>query len=311
MNQVGIVIVTYNSVAEIGSCLDAAAATGAKIVVVDNASADGTADEVERRGIAVIRNAENRGFAAAVNQGIRILPMPCVLLLNPDAQILSGLEHLAAQCMLPGVGAAGGRTLGADGLPQAGWMARRLPNPASLCFEILGINRVWPGNPVNWRFRCLDLDLTAMTPSEVEQPAGAFLMVRREAWERLGGFDERFHPLWFEDVDFCRRMKDAGWRLFHVPAATAAHSGAHSIRKMPLGIREIYWYGSLLRYTDLHFSRIGRVAVCCSVVAGSVIRAVGRLLKHGSMRDAAVYWKIIELAARRILPGINGLEGLS
>ncbi len=175
-------------------------------------------------------------------------------------------------------------------------MARRLPTPAALCLEVLGINRIWPHNPVNWRFRCCGVDLTTMEPVEIEQPAGAFLMIRRDAWERLGGFDESFYPLWFEDVDFCCRLKESGLKLFHVPTATATHLGAHSIRKLPLGLREIYWYGSLLRYASKHFTPFARRLVCSSVMARSVIRAVGRLFHCGGWNDVAIYWKIMGVA---------------
>lgn len=301
MSDIGIVIVTYNSGDEIGPCLDAAAGAGAEIVVVDNASSDETLAEVERRGVRFVRNPANLGFAAAVNQGFRALTAKYMVLLNPDAELRSGLEDLRCQCDLPGVAAAGGRTVGPDGQLQAGWMARRLPTPTALCFEVLGINRLWPHNPVNWRFRCYDLSLTETMPVEIEQPAGAFLMVRRDAWERLGGFDEGFYPLWFEDVDFCRRLKDAGLRLFHVPSAVVAHAGAHSIRKLPLGLREIYWYGSLLRYASKHYAPFARRMVCSSVVAGSVIRAVGRLFHWGGWNDIAIYWKIIGVARRHFL----------
>jgi GT2 family glycosyltransferase len=295
-NDIGIVVVTYNSGDEIGPCLDAALATGAEIVVVDNASADITAAEVERRGIRLIRNSSNLGFAAAVNQGFRALAAKYVVLLNPDANVQSGLDVLRRQCDEPNVGAAGGRTIGPDGNLQAGWMFRRLPTPAALCFEVLGINRLWPRNPVNWRFRCYDIDLQSMTPVEIEQPAGAFMMIRRDAWERLGGFDEAFYPLWFEDVDFCCRLKRAGLRLFHVPSAVAAHFGAHSIRKLPLGLREFYWYGSLLRYASKYFNPFARRMVCSSVVAGSIIRAVGKLYHSGGWNEVAIYWKIIGVA---------------
>ena len=79
MSDIGIIIVTYNSSAEIGACLDAALATGAETVVVDNASQDGTVAEVARRGVRLIANSENRGFAAAVNQGFGVLNSPCLL----------------------------------------------------------------------------------------------------------------------------------------------------------------------------------------------------------------------------------------
>jgi GT2 family glycosyltransferase len=87
MSDIGIIIVTYNSAGEIGACLDAALASGAETVVVDNASQDGTIAEVARRGVRLIANSENRGFAGAVNQGFAALNSPYVLLLNPDAVI--------------------------------------------------------------------------------------------------------------------------------------------------------------------------------------------------------------------------------
>ena len=96
MRDVGIVVVTYNSQREIGPCLDAALATGAEVVVVDNASQDGTVAEAGRRHVSVLANPRNRGFAAAVNQGFAVLNTPYVLLLNPDAVILGGLDQLRA-----------------------------------------------------------------------------------------------------------------------------------------------------------------------------------------------------------------------
>src|SRR5579872_1335 len=102
MSPIGIVIVTYNSQAEIGASLDAALRSGAEVVVVDNASSDGTIAEIARRGVRLIANRENRGFAGAVNQGFAVLNCPYVLLLNPDAVIEGGLETLREACDLPG-----------------------------------------------------------------------------------------------------------------------------------------------------------------------------------------------------------------
>ena len=272
MNDTAIVIVTFNSGREIGDCLDAALSTGADIVVVDNASEDGTLHEVRKRPVRLIANAENSGFAAAVNRGFRASNAKFVLLLNPDAVLQTPLDALRAQCLRSKTGAAGGRLLGPDGLAQAGFMVRRLPSAAALVLECLGINRLWPRNPVNWRFRCYDLDPVGTQPVPVEQPAGAFLMVRRDAWEELGGFDEQFYPLWFEDVDFCFRLKAAGWQVFYVPAAIAKHEGAHSLRSIQLGKRQLYWYGSLLRYAAKHYPPFKRRLVCCSVMVGSAVR---------------------------------------
>ena len=156
--DVGIVVVTYHSAAEIGPCLDAALATGAEIVVVDNASTDGTVSEVRRRPVRLIANSTNRGFAAAVNQGFAVLQCPYVLLLNPDSVLQTDLGPLRDACAAPDAAGAGGLLLDISGQPQVGFMVRRFPTAASLALEALLLNRVWPQNPVNRRYRGLDLD---------------------------------------------------------------------------------------------------------------------------------------------------------
>src|SRR5260370_7311416 len=78
-------------------------------------------------------------------------------------------------------------------------------------------------------------------------------MIRRDAWEKLGGLDENFYPLWFEDVDFLKRAKDNLYHIRYVPQAVAKHTGAHSIRKISLEFRQFYWYGSLLKFLPHHF----------------------------------------------------------
>jgi|SRR5579863_3329869 len=304
MRDVGIVIVTHNSAMEIGSCLEAAAATGAQIIVVDNSSDDGTCREVERRGFRLIPNARNLGFAAAVNQGARALEIPFLLLLNPDAMIEHGVDALRAACEQPLTAAAGGALVDNKGRLQIGFMVRRFPTPPALCFEALLLNRLWPGNPVNWHYRCLDLDYRAQF--EVEQPAGAFLMIRREAWQALGGFDEDFYPLWFEDVDFLKRAKDKGYRIRFVPEAVAKHTGAHSIRKISLEFRQYYWYRSLLKYSAKHFPPGADKLVCLAVIFGSIIRTVLGISHQRSLKPIVVFGKVIRLAGRQLLFGTAG-----
>jgi len=273
MARVAIVIVTYQSAAFAGACLDSILPVPeAEIIVVDNASRDSTRVIVEEKGVRLIANPENRGFAAAVNQGVKATSAPVILLLNPDARLETGLDPLIARFDDPQTGAAGGLLLGEDGKPQTGFMVRNLPTPAALSFEALGINRIWPGNPVNWHYRCLQYD--PMIPALAEQPAGAFLMFRREAWLRVGGFDENFWPVWFEDVDFCARLKRAGYRIWYEPAAQAIHAGGHSVQVIPLDEKEKYWYDSLLRYGAKSFHPIAFVGVCLSVMVGAAARSV-------------------------------------
>jgi N-acetylglucosaminyl-diphospho-decaprenol L-rhamnosyltransferase len=158
MGEVAIVIVTFNSAGEIGTCLESALATGAEVVVVDNASTDNSAQEITARGARLISNLTNIGFAAAVNQGVRATSAPFVLLLNADAVIERGIECLVAACSRPGGGLAGGKLVDQTGCVQKGFCVRRLPTALALSFEALLLNRLWPRNPVNWQYRCLGTD---------------------------------------------------------------------------------------------------------------------------------------------------------
>ncbi len=294
--RVAIVVVTYNSVAEIGACLDSLrGVSGAEVIVVDNASSDATCAEVRRRNVRLIANPENTGFAAAVNTGVRATDSPLVLLLNPDAHVLRGLDSLAACFDDPRTGGAGGLLLSPDGSPQTGFLARRLPSPATLIFEALGLNRIWPRNPVNWHYRCFDFD--PMVRQHIEQPPGAFFMFRRTAWEQVRGFDERFWPVWFEDVDFCARLKADGWTVCYEPNAVATHRGAHSIRSLSVEKRQRYWYLGLLGYAGKHFSPVIFRFVCLAVMAGAAGRAVAGV-RWAGVRSLAVYAAVFQLALR-------------
>jgi len=299
MRETGIVVVTHESEAEIGECLDRALPTGAEIVVVDNASTDRTCLEVTRRSVRLITNAENRGFAAAVNQGIQALETPYVLLLNPDARLETSLDALVECCRCPGVAGAGGKLVDAAGLPQAGFAVRSLPSPAALICEALFMNRIWPRNPVNWHYRCLDFDFS--TPSDVEQPAGAFLMIRRDVWQELNGFDERFYPLWFEDVDFCWRARQRGYRMSYTPDAVAKHTGGHSLAKISLENRQLYWYRSLLGFAAKHYRCGTARMVCAAVFLGSIPRMFLGTAAFRSLTPIAVYGKVMALAGRTFI----------
>jgi GT2 family glycosyltransferase len=304
MHEIGIIIVTYNSAAEIGPCLDHAISAGGEIVVVDNASSDATVAEVKKRNVRLISNIQNRGFAAAVNQGFTVLNCTYVLLLNPDAVIQSSLIPMRDACDLPGSAGAGGLLLDGAGRPQSGFMVRSLPTPGTLILEALVLNRVWPGNPVNQNYRDLGRDYSVQ--SEAEQPAGAFLMVRKVVWQELGGLDEAFFPLWFEDVDFCRRIRDRGYRLYYVPQAVAIHTGGHSIPRLPVEKRVFYWYRSFLRYSYKHFRPTAFRVVCLAVVTGSVLRGVVESVWRLSWRPFAGYARVALLAGRGLVSGSLG-----
>lgn len=282
----------------------------ARAIVVDNGSTDGTVERVREwaaahPGIGVIANRENRGFAAAANQGVReARDAEYVLFLNPDAYLRTGLERLVAASRQYGL--AAGKLVDHQGRPQTGFTLRRLPTPATLICELFGVNRLWPGNPVNRRYRELDRNLDQ--PGRAEQPAGAFLMARRDVWEKLGGLDERFHPVWFEDVDFCRRAVDAGYQIQFEPAAIAAHEGGHSVGRISAGSRAQYWYVSLLKYAGKHFRPWAFRGISATVVLSSVPRMVAGMIAERSLSPVVTYFQIMRFAGACLLKGKTGIS---
>lgn len=295
---------TYNSEDVIEGCLQHC--KGMHVVVIDNASSDDTVQKVRLHpSVTLVANETNRGFAGAVNQGVQQLDYPFILILNPDVQILTSISKLVDACSRPGTAAASGRLIDADGQTQRGFTLRRFPTPAALILEVLGVNRLWPRNPVNRRYRCLDWDLSLS--ADIDQPAGAFLLFRREVWELLDGFDTRFHPIWFEDVDFCQRIADLGLKIRYVPDVVAFHKGGASISRLKWGYRQGYWYASLLRYASKRFRTMEFRGVSLAIMLGSIPRAIAGGVMRRNGEPLSAYARVFGLATmcavRGRLPG--------
>lgn len=306
MDELSVVIVTYNSASTLPSCLAAALACASDVIVVDNASDDATVSAARAFPRAkVFANIENLGFAGGVNLGVRHSRHENILILNPDTVLRNHPQPLITACREHGYGAATGMLIGLDGSPQRGFNFRRLPSPWSLAFEVLGINRLAPSNPVNRRWRSCDADHFA--PQDVEQPAGAFLAFRREAWEALGGFDTRFHPVWFEDVDFCRRLDLGGWRIRYVPEVQARHTGGASIDSMAPGDRQVQWYVNLLRYSATAFGTAGRLGVASAVALAALLRWCRSAIHPRRWAQAGAYPKVFLHALRAMAEAVLGI----
>lgn len=200
---------------------------GLETIVVDNASADGSAVMVQQEfpAVQLIVNAQNRGYAAANNQGLRAARGRYVLLLNPDTVILD--DALANLVRFldehPRAGAVGGRLVNADGSFQHG--AFRFP---TLTMTLLDF---FP------RHRLLDSALNGRYPRAwydhafpIDHPLGACLAVRRETLAQVGLLDEGFF-MYCEEVDWCQRIKRAGWEIWYVPDAPVIHYAAQSTRQ--------------------------------------------------------------------------------
>src|SRR5581483_7722837 len=276
------IVITYNSARAISACIESLLSqAGWEIIVVDNASSDDTASLVSQYSrVRLVRNTVNRGFAAAANQGEKVASGDVIVLLNSDTVAHPGaLEKLAAALDDTKVAAAGGALIDEHGRPQRGFQFRRFPTLGTMLAEVLLLNRVWPGNPWNRRYRCLDLDDTQA--QFVDQPAGACLAVRREAWESIGGFDETFYPVWIEDVDFCRRLADRGWKIAYCPEARFTHVGGHSVSKLPFRDKQAFWYANMLRYFSKHHGPLKTTFLRGGILAGLAVRAALSLIGFG------------------------------
>ncbi len=297
MSSVSILIVSWNSRELLSRCLASLPAAAHQVIVVDNASADGSADLVasEHPGALLVHETTNRGFAAAVNIAAGKATGRYLLLLNPDTQATPGAVERLGHFLDDHPPAAGvaGCLIDEAGVPQRGFNVRRFPSLATWAVDLLLIDKVWPRNPISRRYQALDLgDANLGRAIEVEQPAAACLMLRREVFDTIGGMDERFHPAWFEDVDLCKRLRDAHWHLFWLPDARFHHVGKVAMRA--LGLREFsqIWYMNLDRYVAAHHGTRTRLLVRLLVCVGMVERilVVGLV---GHFREVLAYAAVL------------------
>ncbi|MBC7289090.1 MAG: glycosyltransferase family 2 protein [Armatimonadetes bacterium] len=219
-------IVTWNCREYVLECLRSISAEAeelaAEIIVVDNASTDSTPDAVAAQfpNVRLIVNPTNRGFAAANNQAIAVARGEFVLLLNPDTVAPPGAlrELLQIARAHPEAGAIGPRLLNPDGSLQPS--CRRFPSPWAAIFRNTLFGRLFPSN--RWTREYLMQDWPHDQVREVDWVSGAAMLVRRQALAQVGLLDEAF--FWgSEDVDYCKRLWDAGWKVLYTPTPAIVH----------------------------------------------------------------------------------------
>ncbi len=274
-----VVIVNYRTDEALAECLTslgkASESLELEVLVVDNGGTLAAGAFRERfPAVRLLANAENVGFARAANQGIRLARGRHVLCLNPDTIIHEGglaamVGYLDAH---PGVGAAGARLLESDGSLQ--YSCRRFPGYLTIFFGRYALlTRLFPGNAASRDYLYLDWDHRGVR--EVDWVSGACLMVRREVVAAVGGFDEGYF-LFVEDMDWCRRIRDAGFGIVYLPDAVVTHHIGASRGPVPAWI---VWarHRGMLRYVGKHFGAPwpARVAIAAALTlrAGLLIAA--------------------------------------
>ena len=257
MCDVSIAIVSWNTSDLLRICLqsiiDSTNRIDYEIIVVDNASSDGSAEMVTQTFpiVRLIRNHQNQGFAAANNAAFANAQGRYLLLLNPDTKVHTGAIDILVRYLdwHSDVGILGAHLLNTDGSTQIS--CSHFPTLANMALESLGISRLLPRSTLLARFK--------MTywlhdqEREVDQPSGACLLVRRAAWDQVGSLDTRFF-MYFEEVDLCYRIKHQGWKIVFIPTAYVTHYGGQSsIQNMD--VRIVGRYESLLVFFKKHYRR--------------------------------------------------------
>jgi N-acetylglucosaminyl-diphospho-decaprenol L-rhamnosyltransferase len=298
--ELSVVILNWNVRDLLRDCLRSlgqAASGPLEIIVVDAASADGSAEMVRREFPAarLIASTENLGYSRGNNLGLAAARGRWLLVLNPDtradAGALASLLAYAAANLQAGI--LGPQLLNPDDTPQSS--RRRFPTLLTAFFESTWLAPLAPPALLD---RYYARDLPAGAPAEVDWVTGACLLIRREVYEQIGGFDEGFF-MYSEEMDYCRRAQAAGWRVAHVPQARVYHyEGKSSEQAVPE--RHIRFQRSKIRYFRKYHGPLAALTLRLFLLASYAeqlgLEAVKGLLGHKrELRRARVqaYWQVL------------------
>jgi N-acetylglucosaminyl-diphospho-decaprenol L-rhamnosyltransferase len=312
MASLDVVIVNWNAGEQLRLCLDSLAKTERtgfilkRVVVVDNASSDGSAEGLEYPALPleILRSPSNEGFAAACNRGASGSGADYVLFLNPDMELFAGsISKPVAFMENPErhrIGIAGIQLVDERGAVSRSCAA--FPSLARCISRSLGLHRLRPRLFPSYVMHEWDHGATR----EVDHVSGAFYLARRAVFEALGGFDERFF-VYLEDLDFSYRSKLAGWKSCYFAEARAFHRGG-GVSAQAKAERLYYATSSRILYAFKHFKRTEAIVLtlvtvaieppvrlCSSLAAGSA----------GGAREAARGYAMLYRSLPRIMKGMR------
>ena len=281
--DVSLLIVNYNTCRLTLDCLQSVYQSDTRysyeIILIDNDSRDDSVECISKSfpEVKLIKNNSNVGFARANNQGIRAATGRHILLLNSDTVVRKDTLEVMVAFMdsHPGVGASGCKVILPDGsLDKA--CKRGFPTPSASFYYAFGFSRLFPDNP---RFNGYQL---GYLDSDEEYPVdclvGAFMMVRRETIAEIGGLDETFF-MYGEDLDWCYRIKEAGWGIYYFPQTTIVHLKGGSARRRPLKI--VYeFHRAMILFHRKHYSKQYGLWVNGAVYTGVGIKFILSLIKN-------------------------------
>lgn len=282
--KISVIVISYNGMEFIYDCLETVKlsleAIEAEIIVVDNGSTDGTVELIKNKfpNINLVENKENLGFARAANQGFDKAQGKFILLLNQDTRIRNyAIIKLAGRMESDSnIGTIGPQFVGFDGRLQKA--CRSFPRYRDFLYIIFGMSALFPDSKIfsHWKMGWFD----HMSEREVDQPMGAALMIRKSILEELGSFDEQFR-IFFNDVDFCRRIKSSGYINLYYPSAVIEHYYGGTIRTMKSKM-VLEWHRALSKYFIKYGRGSGKLVACL----------MGVLIMVTSYPRAVYHWLI-------------------
>lgn len=279
---IDVVIVNWNAGDQLKACIGSLAASAnapdLRVVVVDNASSDGSADglDVEGLDLTVRRNPTNLGFGKACNQGAALGEAGTILFLNPDTEVSRDAisTALAALDTIPHAGIVGAGLVDEMGRNQRN--CAYTPTAQSLIAHAMLLQHLLPRlAPQHFM-----TDWNHAEDRAVDAVMGAFLMIPRPLFAALGGMDERFF-VYFEDADLCARVLAAGRSVNHVSGAVVLHGGQGTTKQVK-DRRLFYFLSSQVRYADKHHGR----ATALAVLAGAFVVQIPLRVLHALARRA-------------------------
>ena len=274
-----VVVLTYNSEKHIGRCLQSVLSESERIIeviVVDNHSQDGTVEIVKRhKNIKLISNIRNLGFSKGVNMGIKQAKGSKVLILNPDTTIISGSVDKLINCQTHfSAGIAGGKLQKNAGGVHNSFV--KTPDLLTGIFDFTNLRKITPFDFIHKRHYYLH-DKYPNRGIEVDAVSGAYMLVNREVFERIGLFDEKFF-MYLEDVDFCIRAKQLGFKVVFCPKSVIFHEGGASSKNADK-INHNAWSNSRRYYFGKHFSKVVNMMIQPIFVLDDITTTLWRKLK--------------------------------
>ena len=255
--DLSIIIVNYNVKEFLQNLLHSAEKASSRIskeiIVIDNASDDGSVDIIKQKfpTVKLVENKNNIGFGSANNQGLKIAQGKYILFINPDCIVSENTfdKMISFFNEHPDCGLAGCKILNSDGSLQLA-CRRSFPGPWTSFTKVTGLSNLFPGTRIFARYNLTYLDENRT--HEVDAVSGSFMMIKRDAYEKVGGFDDQFF-MYGEDLDLCYRVQKAGFKVYYVPDTQIIHYKGESTKRSNLDETKLF-YDAMHKFVKKHLS---------------------------------------------------------